>query len=227
MLPLFKSHYSIGKSILTIEDIFELSKKEERIVVVEDSLASLRKFEARLEKEDIPRPFIFGLRIKCSDDGESSKVIGFAKNQKGIQELKLLFTKAFVEREGVADFKDFMSPNIQTAFPFYDSFVHKNLHYFGNHTLPYERLKDPIFFEEDNGHPFDFQIKKALNKLGVKTTKAKTVLYKEKSHFPLFQCYKANCSRKLGRKSPTFDRPEIDDCSSDKFCWEEYERLRR
>lgn len=217
MVPLFKSHFSIGKSILTIDKINELSKDLEETVLVEDSLSSLRKAKAKIEK-----PLRFGLRINCKHEGDPSKVILFAKNDEGMREIKKISTKAYCENEGVADFEDLKSSNIKVAIPFYDGFPHKIIHYFGNYYLPFEQLDGIVFFEEENGHPFDYQIKRSILKYCEKPEKAKSIFYEKKSDFPAFQCYKANCNKKMGRKAPTFDRPEIEGCSSDRFCWEDF-----
>ena len=42
-----------------------------------------------------------------------------------------------------------------------DSYIAKNLFHFGIHDLDLEGL-NPWYFEEDNGHPFDFLIKAIL-----------------------------------------------------------------
>ena len=58
MIPLFKTHSSIGKSILRIDDVHELTKDFEEVHFVEDSMTgfpeAFRKFEDRLR---------FGLRF--------------------------------------------------------------------------------------------------------------------------------------------------------------------
>lgn len=219
MIPLFKSHFSIGKSILTIDKIIELSEGEE-VVVVEDSFYSFRKL---IKKADDNNKLLrFGLRINCKANSEKSKVVIFAKNSEGIKSLMKLYTKAYCHNDGCCDFSDLKNKNLLTCFPFYDSFVHKAIHNFGDHFLPFNELENPIFFEENNSHPFDYQIKRQLKKIGCETTKAKTILYEKKSDFPAFQCYKASCSRKIGRKPPSFEAPELEDCSTDRFCWEDF-----
>ena len=61
MLPLFKSHYSIGKSILTLNDpnavkdggpqsVFSIAKDQENLVLVEDSLIGFLQAQKTAEK---------------------------------------------------------------------------------------------------------------------------------------------------------------------------------
>jgi hypothetical protein len=160
MIPLFKSHYSIGNSLLKIEDIFE--KDVDKIVLVEDSMTGFRK--AKKESEKVKKQLVFGLRVNVASENNSSKLIFFAKNNQGIDSLRRIYTKTYTEQEGVykIDFKDLKG--IKTAVPFYDSFLHKSIHNFGCFEL--NLPDDVVFFVEDNNHPFDFQIQRAIKKFG-------------------------------------------------------------
>jgi DNA polymerase III alpha subunit len=74
MLPLFKSHYSIGKSILTLDDpkkttedgsdsIFKIAKDNSltQIILVEDTLIGF--FEAFKRSKELGIQLVFGLRL--------------------------------------------------------------------------------------------------------------------------------------------------------------------
>ena len=215
MIPLFKSHYSIGNSILTIEEIFE--KDLDKIVLVEDSMTGFRK--AKKESENLKKQLLFGLRLNVASENNSSKLIVFAKNNEGIDSLRRIYTKTYTEQDGIykIDLKDLKG--IKTVVPFYDSFLHKSIHNFGCFEL--NLPDDVVFFVENNNHPFDFQIQRAIEKFGGTVEKAKSIFYNNKEDFKAFQFYKAVCNRKMG-KSPSFHRPELEDCSSDQFCWESF-----
>ena len=94
MIPLFKTHASIGKSILRIDDVHELTKDFEEVYFVEDSMTgfpeAFRKFEDRLR---------FGLRFSMYNDDHSeeseSKMIAFPNGDEGAKELYSLYTKSF------------------------------------------------------------------------------------------------------------------------------------
>lgn len=219
-IPLFKSHFSIGKSILKIDRIFEIAQEKglEEVVLVEDSMGGFRS--ARKLSEKLGMPLRFGLRIETSCLGsEPSKVVFFAKNSIGVDSLRRIYTKANTKNNGVYEMEKEELGGIQVAIPFYDSFIHRNLQNFGVHELDLKGL-DPIFFSEDNHHPFDYMISRAMEKQGVKTVKAQTILYEMRDDFPAFQFYKAVCNRKAGRRSPTFERPELNYFCSDNFCVE-------
>ena len=98
MLPLFKSHYSVGKSILTLatpndsEDVqgsvsvFDIVRDHnlKEIVLVEDSLVGF--LEAHKQSQSLEIPLRFGLRISMCDDisvakSSSHKIIIFALGQ--------------------------------------------------------------------------------------------------------------------------------------------------
>ena len=132
MIPLFKSHYSIGNSILTIEEIFE--KDLDKIVLVEDSMTGFRK--AKKESENLKKQLLFGLRLNVASENNSSKLIFFAKNNEGIDSLRRIYTKTYTEQDGIykIDLKDLKG--IKTVVPFYDSFLHKSIHNFGVRLYP-------------------------------------------------------------------------------------------
>ena len=82
MIPLFKSHYSIGKSILTLDDpithkeggsdsVFSIAveNKLKEVVLVEDSLTGF--LQAKKNADNLNLKLIFGLRI---DMRENAKV---------------------------------------------------------------------------------------------------------------------------------------------------------
>jgi DNA polymerase III alpha subunit len=213
MIPIFKSHFSIGRSILNLEKIFEYD--QDKIVLVEDSMASFRKAKKTALKAK--KRFIFGLRLEVKSDGDSSKLIFFAKSNKGIDSLRRIYTKTFTEQNGVYQLNKEDLQEIEIAVPFYDSFLHKSIHNFGCFEL--DLPENVTFFVERNNHPFDFQIENAINKFGGKTVLVKSIFYDKKEDFKAFQFCKAICNRKIGR-SPVFNRPELEECSSDEFCWE-------
>ena len=81
MIPLFKSHYSIGKSVLTLKDpsktqddgpdsIFKiaLANNLDKIVLVEDSLIGF--FEAYKMAQSLNIDLIFGLRLSMRNSKE-------------------------------------------------------------------------------------------------------------------------------------------------------------
>ena len=158
------------------------------------------------------------------DSGEKpSKLVLFAMNNQGVQDLKRLYSDAslsdcnslVLSRYSEKDFE-----NLKVCVPFYDSYIFNNLFFFGLSHIDLSHLS-PTYFIEDNNHPFDFQIRSVIEGLNVKTEMVKTILHHNKDDFEAFQMYKASCSRSQGR-APTFQRPNLDHFCSDDFCWESY-----
>ena len=216
MIPLFKTENSIGKSILKISQVFSLAKDE--VVLVEDSMSGFRK--ANKESAKTGKPLRFGLRIETTSGNQPSKVIFFSKGNKGIDSLRRIYTKAFTKNNGVYELEKSELEDLKIAIPFYDSYIHRNIHNFGSHELDLEGL-NPVFFEENNNHPFDILIKRAIVDMGIKTTPAKSIYYEKKEDFTAFQWFKAMANRSGGR-TPTFERPDLSYFCSDEFCWEAY-----
>ena len=220
MIPLFKSHFSMdGRSSLSIEDIFEIGEDLDEIVLVEDTMAGFRK--AKQKSLELEKPLRFGLRIESKLCGDSSKLVFFAKNNQGIDTLRRIYTNAFTGEDKVFKIGEVRLDGVQVAVPFYDSFIHRSLHNFGDFGL--NLPDDTVFFEENNKHPFDYQISKAIKKCTDKAVPVKSILYKNKDDFSSFQWYKSVCNRRQG-KAPEFHNPNLEDFCSDEFCWESYQK---
>ena len=118
MLPLFKSDFSIGKSILTLkppsteeeigsDSIFEIAIKNKlnQIILIEDNLTGF--LEAHKNSKALDIQLIFGLRLSICNDLNSnpketerkdeSKVVVFAKNGTGCRKLNQIYSLAFTE----------------------------------------------------------------------------------------------------------------------------------
>ncbi len=224
MIPLFKTHYSVGKSILTPSNIFSFIDDSPQVVFVEDSFCGFRNIfnEATKHKKQL----IFGIRlpvIQNSLEERPSKLVFFAKNDEGVGDCKQLFSKTYCSDEKVlklGDLKPKNLKNIKIGVPFYDSYVYNNVFYFGLSELHLKKF-DHFYFEESNNHPFDFQISNALKEVSEETVLAKTILYKNYDDFDAFTMYKAICNRGHG-KSPTHSAPNINHLCSNEFCWESF-----
>ena len=179
MLPIFKSDFSIGKSILTLDlpkpeedlessdSIFSIAveNKLSKVVLVEDSLTGF--LEAFKNSKSLGIELIFGLRITiCNDSsidpktdkGESdNKVIIFAKNNKGCKLLNKIYSTAFTKGNGRLDYdvlSKLFTSDLDLVIPFYDSFIFNNTLFFKS-CIPNFSFCDPKFLIERNNLPFD------------------------------------------------------------------------
>lgn len=245
-LPLFKTHFSLGKSILTVDkptgDIEKkssisvldlvLNAKLDSLTVVEDCMTGLPQIREECIKNKLK--LVYGLRLEmtqdCLNQDEKSlksraKYIIFAKNNAGHQQLIKIWS--FAAKEGfyynpVCDFvnlKRLWNDNLILCVPFYDSFLHLNS-FEGNIHVPVFSGMQPIFFLEENALPFDPHLRvKVLDycaKNGYETVEAQSIYYKSKSDFVAWLTFKSIHSR------TTIEKPEANHCSSDTFCYDRW-----
>jgi len=188
MIPLFKSHYSLGRSILTLEDksevddypdsIIQIAKenKLKELFLVEDNMSSFLEAYTNTRNNNIK--LNYGLRITITESIEdkseesrskNSKIIIFFKNNEGYSRLTKLYSKASKEGfyyEPRLDYKalsENWSDDLLLCIPFYDSFIYNNT--LKNFIcVPNFSFTKPIVFIENNDLPFDIIIKnKMLN----------------------------------------------------------------
>jgi DNA polymerase III alpha subunit len=251
MLALFKSHFSIGKSILTLNDpftlksggadsIFQIAKENnlERVILVEDSLSGF--LQAKKVSESHNLQMVFGLRMDMSQDASLDpkkeeknsrhKIIIFSKNNKGCKLLNQIYSQAFTELHNSTDsshLKQFWNDDdLKLAIPFYDSFIYNNTMRFNNCTPDFSFTK-PTFFIEDNALPFDPLIKSKVlayaSRNNLTTESAKSIYYKNKKDVAALQTYKCICGRTFGNK--TLSKPNLDHFGSDEFCFESWKEI--
>lgn len=240
VLPLFKSHYSLGKSILTLsmppeagkEDpdgptsVFTIAKRQglKAILLVEDTFAGFPEAERNAKKCDIQLVFglSFDLRACAIKPENTSKIYTIAANTDGIQELKKLYSLVHTRKDEyllVEDLKAF--PNLLIVFPFYDSFLAKNAMFFESHIVDAPALK-PIFLIEDNDHPFDVMLRPIVESFcaanSIQTRHTKTIYYEKREDFDAFVAYRIDCNRSY--KNQSLAKPELEYLGSDSFCAE-------
>ena len=242
MIPLFKSHYSLGRSILTLEDkdekddypdsIIQICKenKMKELYLVEDNMSSFLEAYSNCRKNNIK--LNYGLRISVtesiSDKSEesktkSSKIILFFKNKKGYHQLTKLYSIAAKEGfyyEPRLDYETISknwTDDLILCIPFYDSFIFNNT-LKNSLCIPQFDFTKPIFFIEDNDLPFDALVKqKALSfakKNNLKIYKAQSVFYKERKDFKAYLTFRCINNRSV------LNKPNLDHMSSNEFCFE-------
>ena len=243
---MFKSHYSIGRSILTLsneqpevgpDSIFEICRKNElrELFLVEDQMSGF--LEAYKNSKENKIKLIYGIRLTvCADASKknedslksNSKVIIFCKNEAGYKKLIKIVTHAarkgfyYTPRTDFQALKDFWDNNeLEMAIPFYDSFLHEN-NLKGKLCIPDFNFANPTFFTEDNDVPFDFLIKESINEFcggKYETLPVKSIYYKNKKDF------KAYLTFRCINKRTTLDRPSLDHMCSDEFSFESWKKL--
>jgi DNA polymerase III alpha subunit len=226
MIPLFKSHFSIGKSILTLEDpithkegksdsVFTIAteNKLKEVVLVEDSLTGF--LQAKKQADNLGLKLIFGLRINMKEDSKinpkeesqqsSHKIIIFAKNANGCKLLNSISSEANTENFNCVD--------------------RKTLKKFCNCTPNFDFCK-PTLFIENNSLPFDNFVAKKVQEYAagnnLKTQHTKSIYYKNKKDVKALQTYKCITGRSFGNK--TLSKPNLDHFGSNEFCFESWKK---
>jgi DNA polymerase III alpha subunit len=243
MLPLFKSHFSIGKSILTLDDpkkvteggsdsIFKIAKDNnlKQVILVEDSLIGF--FEAYKRSKEMGIQLIFGLRISMrnsalpEDSQSEHKVIVFAKDNDGCKLLNKIYSRAFCTNTGFLDYVDLKElwndNHLKLAIPFYDSFIYINNFSFGN-AVPDLSFTKPSLFVEDNSLALDYLLYEKVSEFATNNNipiiKVRSIYYNKKSDVKSFMAYKIICNRSFG-KDRSLEKPELSHFCSDKFSFE-------
>jgi len=247
MLPLFKSCFSIGRSILTLDDpkkcdpegsdsIFEIAKENnlKQLILVEDSLIGF--FEAYKRSQEFGIQLIFGLRLSMrnsnlpEDESSQHKIVIFAKNNNGCKKLNKIYSKAFCDYGGFLDYsalKDLWNEEeLKLAIPFYDSFIYVNNFSFAN-AVPDLSFTKPTFFIEDNGLAIDQFIKTKIidfiKDSQYQTESVKSIYYKNNRDVKAFMAYKIICNRSFG-KDRSLEKPELNHFCSDQFSFESWKK---
>ena len=245
-IPLFKSHYSIGRSILTLEEagktepnypdsVFDIAKENnlKDLVLVEDSMSGFLEAYTNAQKAGLN--LIFGQRlILCADINEKSedglknesKIIVFMKNNAGYKDLIKISTLASTEgfyyepRTDIVKLKELWTDNLILAIPFYDSFIMNNLMRFSNIIIDILFTKPLIFIERLHSLPFDSllgeMVETFVKQNPFPVVETHSIYYKNKLDFKAYQTFKAI------HKRSTLAKPKLEHMSDNSFCWESY-----
>ena len=241
-LPFFKSHYSIGRSILTLEkpedrkedgpdSIIDIAVKNnlEEVFLVDDSMSGLLEGYTNLLDEKIK--LVFGLRLEmCPDITEkdedsilnSSKIVLMARSREGYNSLIKIYSTAakdgfyYKPRLDFKVLKTLWNKELLMVIPFYDSFLHKNIFSYAR-CMPDLTFAEPVFAKENSNLPFDSLISSKIEeytKDKYETLDVRSVYYKDKKDFKAYLTFRCINNRS------TLNRPQLDHMSSNEFCFE-------
>jgi len=244
-IPLFKSHYSLGKSILTLAKAgssdsdepssiidIALKLKLDKIYLVDDSVSGF--LEAYKSCEESKLDLRFGLRLTVCDDIETKtsesrekehKVIVFITKSEGYQNLIKISTVAssngfyYYPRIDCKTLKELWNnDNLLLCIPFYDSYIFKNnLTY--SICVPDFNFCKPTYFIEDNNLPFDEILKKKIEEIAPNkevAVKTQSIYYENKEDFLAYLTFRCISER------TTLSKPNLEHCSSNEFCAESF-----
>lgn len=244
--PLFKSNYSIGRGILTLEEPGKSAENEpdslidiciennlKELILVDDHFGGALEAFHNCKKNNIK--LIYGLRFtivsNISDKSEESinkesKIIIFAKNSSGLKKLIKIYSTGYkdgfyyIPRIDYQTIKNYWAESdLKIAVPFYDSFIFKNSLTFGS-CVPDFSFCRPEFFIENNGLPFDELLKNKVELYakegGYKVQPAQSIYYKYRKDFLAYLTFRCIDAR------TTLDKPNFDHMTSDDFSVESW-----
>lgn len=246
MIPLFKSHYSLGRSILTLEDkneqdaypdsIIQIAKENnlKEIFLVEDNMSSFLEAYTNTKNNNIK--LNYGLRISITESinekteesrQKTSKIILFIKNKAGYEAVTKIFSIAakdgfyYEPRIDYSILNQNWSDNLLLAIPFYDSFIFNNSLRNFICVPQFDSIK-PILTLEQNDLPFDSIIKnKVLNfskKNNLQIINSKSIYYNKKTDFKTYLTFRCINNRSV------LNKPEIEHMSSNEFSFESWKK---
>ncbi len=246
ILPIFTSHYSIGRSILTLEkpekdveggsdSIFSILKENnlDKLILLEDNMSSDIEAFRYCDKNNIQ--LIYGLRIYVNDnsfeqkkDIKKHRLAVFARNSQGVFDLRKLYTE-FAKTENKffssEELKKYWTPNLKLSIPFYDSFLYYNTFTFSSILFDIDYFKDVDFWIENNNVAFDFILEKVVRdfcKDKYPIYEVKSVYYKNKNDIDAYMIHRLACTRSFSGKSHSLEDPGINDFCSNEFCMESW-----
>lgn len=251
IIPLFYDHSSKGilvswKESECIENgpqsIVKLAKEAglKEVFGISDNFHTF--FESQKNLKDQKIDYRFGLSmIMCADTNDKNeeslktnhKIIIWGKNAASYRDLIKIYSacnsnidnKYYVQRFDFQKLNKLWTDNLILSIPFFDSFIHKNTLEFGCNIIPDFPAPPVIFREQDSGLPFESLINKALDNYNkdnkFEEIKCKSIYYEKKDDFKAYMTYRAIKNRS------TFQKPELNDFCSNKFCYESWKELNK
>ncbi len=187
--------------------------------------------------KDAKADMVFGLKlVVCEDMNDKSdasfktesKIIIFLKDSDGYQALIKIYSKAaqdgfyYVPRIDWKTLKTMWSEHLILALPFYSSFLAKNTLTFA--TIVPDLPAKPLLLKEIGQElPFDSILNNVVDRYAASTDSiiqaVKSIYYFKREDAKKWMIWQCVLSRS------TFDKPNMDHCSSKQFSYESYKEL--
>lgn len=244
IIPIFKSHYSIGRSILTLEkkgssapngsdSIIDICSENniKSLVLIDDNFSGF--IEAYKNSQNIGVQLIYGLRLTCtydcSEKTEASistehKICIMAKNKNGYSKLIKIYSDAATEYgfyyQPRVDFKllsKYWNDNdLDLWVPFYDSYLYNNILFSYNCIPNFSFTNNIKYLYQDNNLPIDSVIQSRLLNKNVELINSKNIYYKNRKDFQAYLAFRCINNR------TSISKPQMDGMSSNEFCIESW-----
>lgn len=250
ILPIFRTHYSLGRSILTVDSpskdndinqnypisIFDIAIKHQlsQVTLVDETISGFLEAYTNSKKAKIK--LNYGLQLRCMESIDNkndaalktiSKIIVFMKNSDGYSDLIKISSCAakdgFYYKPNIdfAHLKSLWTKNLSLAIPFYDSFLFMNS-LEGYLCVPNFSFTEPVFFIENSNLPFDKFIQGKVQSFA-KSVNAE-ILPTRSIYYYRRNDFLSYLTFRCIHKRTSLEKPEFNHMSSDAFCFEEWKR---
>lgn len=251
--PCFTSHYSVSKSLLTLEEpgkakggtahsgpvsVFDLATEGalDSVTLVEDRIDGFTAAYKASVKAKVK--LCYGLRLTVVSDAadktegslrNESKVVLFMLNTAGYSDLIRIHNRATTEgfyyepRTDWGTLKALWTPNLMLALPFFSSFIARNTLSMAS-IVPSFPARPVVFKEVGSELPFAPLIEGAISAF-CSSGGCDEIISTKTVLYPTRAHFKAyQIARCLGNRSK-WDKPNVDHLASDAFCFESYQQL--
>ena len=247
ILPLFKSHYSLGKSILTLEkprdknsklscadSIFEILEENsmDKFILVDDNPSGY--LQASVNAKKFKKTLYFGIRMTYVDNADvkddanregESKIVVFLKNIDGYKNLIKIWSEAanrgfyYYPRVDESILSSVDTSNLAVMIPFYDSYLYRNNFECKLCTPGFLKYFQTVTFAlEDNELPFDDALRGIVKK-AAKDFNSETEETKS-IYYKGREDFLAYLSFRCIDKRASLSKPNLDHMCSEEFCFE-------
>lgn len=252
VIPIFRSTYSIGRSLLTGEpssdtfrddqpvSIFTIAKKYglKKVILIDDEPTGFPVFYRQSKQEGVH--LIFGQRIVLADnktqlasDGLTSKVCVLIKNSEGYADfVKLVSWYNASKHDNVRcifidDFLNLLTDNLMVMVPFYDSFLYSNSLYGSKFSFQFPR-HNTFFTVESHELPCDMVMADVVTNYckydKYELVQTHHVCYYADSDLPAAMVYRIANSRRF-KTNISFDAPDLEFFGVETFSFESFCKL--
>jgi len=246
ILPLFSSHGSIGRSILTLESPdkvkptgpasiikIALDNKLKDVYICETNFSGFIDAYKACDKYKLN--LHWGLKLILCDDAAKKdeeslksehKCIIWMLNSEGYKPLIKIYSRAACEgfyycpRLDCKTLVEMWDKNLACSVPFFDSFLHKNTLSFSQVVPNWSQIRPTFFYEPLHELPFCPLIQSAVEQ-HCKANKYEmmpvhSIFYPDKKSFKSYVVFRCINNRSV------FSSPDISHLSDNSFCFETY-----
>jgi DNA polymerase III alpha subunit len=247
IIPCFSSHFSAGRSILTLDEpgeieqntpnsVFSIAKKYglKKIFIRDNTYSGF--VSAYKNTPKAAEQLVWGVKMTVCEDAArdpketentESYISLWAKDSAGCNDLIKLYSNAIKNRLDWNILKKFYTPNILVSVSFFGGFIHNNNLRMHNCIPDFGGI--PYWLEiQDKKLPFNDVLKELVIDFGKKENRPlllmHSIYYYSRADFKAYQVHRINSTRggfSMGDDKQSIRNPGLDFFCDDSFSFEE------